>query len=302
MPENIQSEVSIIIVTYARDRDLRELLGYLKKADELCLTSPEVILIDNNEDAIDRSSFLEGFRSAIFNRSCRNLGCTAGRNAGIKRSHGKIVIFLDDDALPATPNFVDVVVQKFEAAPPLGILAFRIVDPSTGEVRRYEFPHTDKSKLHEDELRTFRFIGAGFAVRRVVFERAGLFSEYLSYGADEFEFAYRAIKADFEIVYTSDIRVAHKLSNAGRMGSISTWERLLRNKLVIGYLHLPFWNFVASSLAWIAAATIKTRGRANLPKVGLEFIRWARRNRSARSPLSGKARKYVAECGGQLWK
>src|SRR5438445_12365696 len=119
VPSSVASRVSIIVVTYARDNDLKELLAYLEKVDKL-YPLLEVVLVDNNEDGADRSHLLGRLRRAIYCRYGKNLGCSGGRNVGIRQSHGQVLVFLDDDALPDPVSFVDVVIRKFETLPRLG--------------------------------------------------------------------------------------------------------------------------------------------------------------------------------------
>jgi len=88
---------SIIIISFKRDHVLKENLDGLVLAignRDDC----ELVLIDNNEDCVDRSKLLTAFRHALYYRAGTNRGVSGGRNEGISRAKGAFLIFVDDDA------------------------------------------------------------------------------------------------------------------------------------------------------------------------------------------------------------
>ncbi|MCU0652678.1 MAG: glycosyltransferase [Candidatus Pacebacteria bacterium] len=96
-------EISVIIPTYKRTRDLDECLGSILAQSELPV---EVLVVDNGDDAPTRS--LVSRRKDEFARRGVRLdylenrqenSLTVARNLGVKATHGEIIIFLDDDVI-----------------------------------------------------------------------------------------------------------------------------------------------------------------------------------------------------------
>src|SRR4051794_8377230 len=58
-----------------------------------------------------------------------NLGIPAGRNAGVPRVAGDLLLFLDDDATLPDPGFLAEALRRFDADPRLGLLQPRVDGP-----------------------------------------------------------------------------------------------------------------------------------------------------------------------------
>jgi glycosyltransferase involved in cell wall biosynthesis len=133
---------SVVILTYARDEVLAEVIDRLASA-LAGRTDCEVILVDNNPDAGDRARLLERFAHARHLWSGGNRGVVA-RNDGFDAARGEITVLFDDDVLIETPDFLDRFGQRFAADPLLGAVTIaKHVRGATG--RRVDLiPHTDK--------------------------------------------------------------------------------------------------------------------------------------------------------------
>jgi GT2 family glycosyltransferase len=292
---------SIVIISFRRDDALQEnladLAAKLRGRDDV-----ELMLVDNNEDDADRATFLTGFRRSVYYKPGVNRGVAGGRNDGVTRSSGAILVFLDDDAFISPHDFVDRIGTIFTAEPGVGILAFRSFNYYTRKMERMEFPHTNKSLDPAKPFKTFRYIGVAHAIRREVFERAGLYDDDFFYGMEEFDLAYRAVKAAYEIRYSPEIEVLHKKNPKGRLPASQVVERMLLNKMRVNFMHLPSPYAYVSATLWNAYAIWWSRGRANLPAVWRRYTQWTRANPHKRRPISGSALAYFRACGAQLWK
>lgn len=291
---------SIIIITFKRDDALLDNLGDLK-AKLKNRADIEVVLVDNNEDEVDRSHMLSGFLATVYCKLKVNRGVAGGRNEGVKRSSGKYLVFLDDDAFIGPDDFPNRVGELFACEPKVGIIAFRSINYYTGDIDRVEFPHTDKKRNPEVSFKTFRFIGVGHAIRRDIFDSVGLYDEEFFYAMEEFDLSYRAIKAGFQILYTPSVHVLHKKNASGRMPSSGMIEQTLLNKLRVNYMHLPFSYMLVSGLLWFGYSFYRSRGSANLLRVWRKYRIWVTSNQKRRQPFGVDARRYLTLCGARLW-
>ena len=78
--------------------------------------------------------------------------------------------------------------------------------------------------------------------------RIGGYREFFPYGAEELDFAFRALDADFRIVYDPELMVWHKKSLKHRIVDPVQWGALcLKHRLKVAALNLP-WPFCLSYL------------------------------------------------------
>ena len=297
---SVKSCLSTIIVTYGRDEALRRtvarLAGYVSDRK-----NHELILVDNNADGLDRSHMMSEL-AGKYVRMERNEGVTGGRNAGIKAAPGNILVFLDDDSLLEGPmDFYDRLAGRFDDMPTLAALAFRIWlrDPEVSDPA--EFPHTDKSLPRDQSFETFRYVGAGHAVRSAAFEECGLYPESFFYGMEEFEMSYRFLNAGLRIVYDPNFTVTHMKAPTGRLPRKDVVERMYANKLFIAWRHLPLPQALLCAAAWGVKTCIDARSPLSVLRAFRAFTKNAVSERASRRPFR-LAVNRIAEMGGQSWK
>lgn len=93
---------SVIIVTYNTDNEL--LSQNLESLNMQTNKDFEIIIVDNSDKA-DVKSIVSNY-SLKYIKLNKNYGLSLARNIGTKYARGNIVIFLDDDAIPAN-DFVE---------------------------------------------------------------------------------------------------------------------------------------------------------------------------------------------------
>jgi GT2 family glycosyltransferase len=298
---DVALKFSIIVVTFQRDAVLEQALAALATIMD-GRDDAEIVLIDNNVDAVDRFGTLKAFGRVTYRKMGENCGVAGGRNTGIRSAKGEILVFFDDDAIVDTRDALDIVGRAFADDAVVGILAFKSCDKD-GRILRAEFPHWDKTRMAATEpFRTYRFTGVGHAVRRSVFEAAGEYRAEFFYAMEESELSFRAMKAGYEIQYLPSIAVRHMHSPAGRMEMLRVFEHSLLNKLRLNYLHLPADFAVMSDLLWLGRVLWFSRGRLRLRHVVRTFRNWRQANRGQRQPINGQVRAYVRSTGGVLWR
>jgi GT2 family glycosyltransferase len=151
-------------------------------------------------------------------------------------------------------------------------------------------------------MKTFRFQGNGFAIRRATFERCGLMAEDFFYGLEEIDYAYRVIKAGFEILYLPEIRMMEHNHPGGRRPEARVQRMRLTNKFMISFMHLPLAYLIINIPLFSLYVLKLNRGRVNVPGALADFAAWAWRNRRRRQPIDRRTRAYIRACGGQVWK
>lgn len=105
----ILPEASIVIVTYNTDKKL--LSQNLESLDMQTDKNFEIIIVDNS-DKTDIKPIVPKY-SLKYIKLNKNYGLSLARNIGIKFARGNIVIFLDNDAIPA-PNFVEKHINAYK--------------------------------------------------------------------------------------------------------------------------------------------------------------------------------------------
>ena len=292
---------SIVMVTFARDHLVPQTIAQAAKVAGARLDEVEFILVDNNVDDVDRSSFLAPFSRWRYVKLGFNKGVSA-RNDGANTALGTYMIFVDDDAFLNPEGVLDRYEQAFAGNPNAAIVTARHIDHATGDTPRASFPHTDKSLPKDRPFKTFRFQGNGFALRRSAFEKVGPMSEDFFYGLEEIDYAYRVVDAGYEIYYEPACWVVEHNDPGGRKPRKDVEEMRLTNKLIISFKYLPAIYLPLNFLMFSAYVFYLNRGRINVFRSFGNFLKWAREHGNRRKPLGRPAIAYIESCGGAVWK
>ncbi len=291
---------SLTVITYARDAMLRGLIAHLGPA-LAARGDTELILVDNNPDTVDRSAWLAGVGAWRYLKLGENRGVRA-RNDGARAARGDILVFNDDDVFIQPSDFLDRFAAAFAAHPRLGLACARTVMADSGETPRAYFPHTNKKLPHDRTFKTFRFQANAFAIRRETYRQVGLMAEDFFYGLEEIDYAYRVIKAGYEILHLPTVRAVEFNDPGGRRPEPHVQRMRLANKFKISYLHMPLLPLIVNIPLFALYVLLLTRGRVNVPAAFGDFVAWAWRNRARRDPIDQRTRAYIRACGGQIWK
>ncbi len=129
-------KVSVVISTYRRGRQLADAVRSVAR-QTFPAASYEVIVVNNDPldastaqivEALARSEFAD-HPERLRLVTCPFKGLSFARNAGISEAHGKVVSFLDDDAV-AFPDWLEQVWRAFETFPQAGVVGGKILlDP-----------------------------------------------------------------------------------------------------------------------------------------------------------------------------
>lgn len=155
-------------------------------------------------------------------------GLSRAYNQAISRTTSPILAFTDDDCL-APSDWIDKIVAGFEENKDAELMYGQVLaaypeDEALTPALRIEKPE------RLDRTNGFRVFGMGanFAARRTLFERAGYFDEALGGGgplksSQDFDLAYRAYRHDAPILLRPEVIIRHD----GRR-EIADWPALLR--------------------------------------------------------------------------
>jgi len=287
--------ISVVILNYKRRDALRRVLDSVRSQDYI---NRETIIVDNDSRDEIRE-FIEQYASEVILIELeKNRGACGGRNAGIERARGEIVITLDNDIVLESPFELTRVANKFRSRSDIHVLAFFVGDAETGIVRRREWCHPrNVADFSSTEFETNYFVEGAAAYRRKVFETAGKYYEPIFLGNEGLDLALRIMDRGFRILYTPQIRTRHEMSLDTRY-SERTYFIYTRNYLWIAYKDYYFLQgvrFLIPKLAMMAFFSLRV-GHVRAFLRGLkDGLKGLARIRADRSPVSRETARYIAQ-------
>lgn len=291
--------VSIVLITYNREHDIRKSLAALH---ERIGDGVEIVVIDN-ASTDGTPAVLREFEAKLPRLRCvradRNLGVAGGRNLGIRESTGEILVFLDDDAEFRTEQPLEKITARFHADPTLGAMAFKIVN-GEGGIRANEFPHWNKKLPPDTGFETSYFVGAGHALRKSALH-AGLYPEEFFFSQEELYLCYQLVESGYRIVYDPEICVLHWQSGAGRLVNKRKWFLLLRNTLLTNHRFLPAFFRWLSVPVWALKIYIRCPDARMVAGAVAEFFKMRHLPEFAARPLPPEAFARIRRYGGRIW-
>jgi GT2 family glycosyltransferase len=208
-------DVSIIIPTYNRKEELKQLLAALRE-QTLSQKAFELIIVDDgSNDSTPEFLQREKERGILSFAAQLHRGPGAARNEGMKLARGNIFVFTDTDCIPHR-HWLESLLRPFE-------------DETAGAAGGPEIPDTDASFLP----RCFQFVmtsplttgglrGAkkrlaryyprtfNMAISRKAYEKVGGFREW--FHGEDVEMSFRIKEAGFKLLYCEDAKIYHRRS------------------------------------------------------------------------------------------
>jgi GT2 family glycosyltransferase len=208
---------SIVIPTRSR-------LSYLEVA--LCSIAPQAaaasaeVLVVDDAGASEPARALTARFGARYEAHSAPLGLNVARNTGVRRSHGELVVFVDDD-IRAEPGWLTELLHAAGAHPEIDVFTGPIRPVLEGRALRScgrEPAPITALDLGEDDADARYAWGANMAIRRSALERVGGFDESLAHGGDEQEWQDRLRAADggerARVLYVARAGVEHRRAGA----------------------------------------------------------------------------------------
>ncbi len=292
---------SVVILTYARDETLRRTLAHLA-AKIGPRPDVEIVLVDNNVDAIDRAPFLDAFLTAQVVKTGTNKGVSA-RNDGMAAARGETLVLLDDDVLVETADFIERIEAALAQDAAIGVVMAKKLDVKTMTQLPECIPHTRKDVDADKPFLTFRFLGGLVGVRRTMFRQVGGFSPEFFFGLEEHEYSFRIVKGGWKVLYDPEVVAIETNASGGRVRRFDAQTDLLCNRYMIAYLHMPLASMIINQVLFTGFLFVKERGQIDVPRAIRKYLTWlGKPDRARRAPIDRAARDYIHACGGVTWR
>jgi hypothetical protein len=233
-------QISVVLVTMNRMLMLERCLEGIRRQT---FRDYEIIIIDNASTDGTGAMVQKKFPDVRHIRLEKNVGVPAGRNRGVLEAKGDFLVFLDDDAVFESPDALERIAACFLVDDSPGLVALKIISP-IDKIEEYKsIPRADKKRIAHDYECSY-FCGAGFAVRRELFMKAGMFWEPLFFIAEELDLSYRLMEQGCKIIRLAGVTVIHNETPQARVPG--KWIYFgVRSRLWIALRNLP-WRFVVS--------------------------------------------------------
>lgn len=210
---NKSIEISVVICAYTEKR-WDDLVAAVTAVKQQCRANDEVIVvIDHNPTLLERVKGSLPAVKAVSNLEARGLG--GARNSGTAAAQGAIVVFLDDDAVPA-PDWLEQMRSSYSDEQIAGVgggiePAWQGQPPSWFPAEFYWVVGCSYQGMPERSAPVRNLIGCNMSFRREILTALGGFR--LGYGCDETEFCIRVHQrwSDKVLLYNPQAKVHHKV-------------------------------------------------------------------------------------------
>jgi len=238
--------VSYIIIT--RDR-FDKCLKALRNVFSQHWPAKNIVLIDDDSSNPLSDHVERKYPDVTLIKNKRRLGIPESRNVGIQKASGDILIFIDDDALFIEKHSTEEIVRIFKENPKAGVLSLAILDMGSGNYGHREIPRKDK-KVPDNLSEIAYFTGTGFAIRRAILEKTGIFDGTFFAANEELDLSYRVLKAGYHIHYLKTVKVLHDSTPESTLKWFEPYYTF-RNRVIVALRYLPFPYHVLHIIFWI---------------------------------------------------
>jgi hypothetical protein len=222
-----QPLVYIVILNWNGFKDTSELLESLSKITH---TNHKITVVDNNSSPGEVEKIESAYGDKLHVIRCKeNLGFSGGNNVGIKYSleeKSDYILLLNNDTT-VQPDFLEILVNKFETENQAGIIAPRInyydepkkIWSEGGKISRIRgsgFAYSDKLEADVDTTdKSVTFVsGCCMLVKPEVFLKVGLFDENYFLYTEDTDLCLRTMKSGYKIFVAPESKIFHKINSS----------------------------------------------------------------------------------------
>ena len=234
-------KISVVIATYNRKEILEKTINIY---NQQTFKNFEIIVVDN--DSIDGTPEMmkEKFPEIKYFFLPDNIDIKA-INLAISKSDGEIIFRSDDDSYPGEIDLFQILINKFQKFPEIGIIGTANYDIQSQRFSRWYHKEVNPDDTPEGGFIAKEFQGTGGAIRKEVFDKVGGF---WGFGYEEKEFSTRAINAGYEVRYFPKLYVKHE-SAFNRKEKPIRWLRLSKQQTKFNAIYFPFYRAYPRFLA-----------------------------------------------------
>jgi len=198
---------------------VEDTIAAIQSAHEQRGVRKRILIVDQGSDAENLGKleiFLQTVPEARLQKLTKNSGVAGGRNIATAMGNARYIVALDSDAVFAGTDMLARAVKELDERPELCAIAFRIENFFTGrnDETSWDYP---AGRTPDQTFPTTRFIGAGHAIRRSVFELVGAYDQRLFFCGEELDLCYRMLNTGYRIAYVPDVAIRHKVSPEHRV-------------------------------------------------------------------------------------
>lgn len=226
-------KISIAILTYNRADLLRELLVSVSSIKYEWL---EIIVVDNCSQDDTHMIVSQQFPQVIYIRLNANIGA-AGRNIGLQRATGDIIVTLDDDIVGVNEASLSSLSALFSSRPDVGAVNFKVTNYYTGHICNWAH-HRSIAENADKEFCTYEITEGAVAFRKKALEKAGYYPYYFFLSHEGPDLALRLMDSGYTVIYSNIVSVMHKHSNLGRRNWLNYYYDT-RNQFWFAVRNLP---------------------------------------------------------------
>ncbi len=236
-------DLSVVTVNYNGFGDTCRLVESLRGR---LPAGSEIIVVDNGSRRDEAALLAARYPEITALRSEANLGFAGGNNLGIRRSRGRYVLLLNNDAL-VEDDSLKYLVERLENDPRLGAVSPKIVyaaEPGriqfagytplgriTLRNRTYGYGEPDDGRFDVPGITAY-IHGAAVMFRREAFDTAGPMPECYFLYYEELDWSERMRERGYAFGYEPRCRVLHAESRSTGADSPLKTYYLVRNRLL----------------------------------------------------------------------
>lgn len=205
--------ITVSILTYKRREALIQALDSVR---EQSYTPREVIVVDNGSGD-DLESFLQERYPEVRLVALQENLAGAGRNRGVEKARGEIVVTIDNDLYFDSPFELQKIVTAFHDRPQAACIAFKTLESGSGNLHVRDWCHPRDYTMYADsEFETYFIPEGACAFRRADFLKIGGYYEPYWLGHEGWDLALRLLDNGGRIFYCPSIRIRHQMSGETR--------------------------------------------------------------------------------------
>lgn len=259
------ANISVIVLTWNGQ-------DYVVKCLESLLAQEpapfEIIVVDNGSTDGTPDLVAQRFPGVILIRNERNLGFSAGNNAGLRAATGDVIILLNDDT-EVHPGFLSAVSLAFQD-PAVGVVGCKLLYPD-GTIQhaggylygvRGESEHMGRGAPGDEHCNQAiepEFVtGAALGIRRACLAQIGPLDEgFTPVYYEDIDWCYRARAAGWRILYVPEGVVTHHESATADRSHYRHKMNLNHGRVRFLLKHWPaerlLADFAPAETAWVTA-------------------------------------------------